>query len=160
MKNIEYRTIDKSSWQRGGWDNEPDKKQWLDEDTGFPCLIKRNRTWGVLCGYVGVNKNHSLYEKNYDEAHTTYDISVHGGLTYSDKCNGNEEDGICHVVEENEDGDIWWFGFDCAHSFDINPAYSHRLPPFPDEAYRDFKYVEDEVKKLALQLRKTQGEIK
>jgi hypothetical protein len=38
MDTIEYRTIDKSQWGPGPWQDEPDKKQWQDEATGLPCL--------------------------------------------------------------------------------------------------------------------------
>ncbi len=63
MKTIEYRTLDRTEWQRGQWDSEPDKKQWLDEATGLPCLIVRQREAGHLCGYVGVPKSHPLHGK-------------------------------------------------------------------------------------------------
>lgn len=48
MDTREYRTIDKSD---GEWKDEPDKIQWQDEATGFPCLIVRGPS-GALCGYV------------------------------------------------------------------------------------------------------------
>lgn len=67
MKTIEYRTIDKSSWPRGPWDAEPDKRQWQDEATGLPCLIVRVDHSGHLCGYVGVPPKHPLYEVSYSE---------------------------------------------------------------------------------------------
>ena len=41
METIDYRTVDKTTWGAGPWQDEPDKKQWRDE-TGFPCLIVRN----------------------------------------------------------------------------------------------------------------------
>lgn len=67
MKTIEYRTIDKSSWPRGEWDHEPDKRQWQDEATGLPCLIVRQRDSGHLCGYVGVPKSHALHGRDYGQ---------------------------------------------------------------------------------------------
>lgn len=66
METIEYRTVDKSGWDRGQWDNEPDKKQWVDEETGLPCLIVRSHGTGALCGYVGVDKSHPAYRLNYN----------------------------------------------------------------------------------------------
>ena len=46
MKDIVYDTQDKRTWPRGVWDDEPDKKQWRDEATGYPCLIVRNQSMG------------------------------------------------------------------------------------------------------------------
>jgi hypothetical protein len=66
MKTIAYRTIDKSSWPRGAWDDEPDKKQWQDTATGLPCLIVRNGV-GALCGYVGVPRWHPWHGRQYGD---------------------------------------------------------------------------------------------
>ena len=33
--------IDKTDWPDGPWKLEPDKMLWIDEDTGYECLIKR-----------------------------------------------------------------------------------------------------------------------
>lgn len=68
METIEYRTMDKSKWRDGPWQNEPDKKQWQDADTKMPCLIVRNNV-GALCGYVGVAKDHPLFGVSHDETH-------------------------------------------------------------------------------------------
>ncbi len=62
----EYRTADKSEWGDGPWQNEPDKMQWVDEATGLPCLIVRNRS-GALCGYAGVPNTHPWYKKQYND---------------------------------------------------------------------------------------------
>lgn len=88
MKTIEYRTVDKSKWERGVWDAEPDKMQWLDEATGLPCLITRNHG-GAWCGYVGVPPEHPAHGKDYNDV----DVSVHGGLTFANRCqkHGREE---------------------------------------------------------------------
>lgn len=51
------------------WDNEPDRKHWIDADTGLDCLIVRNGLGGkgALCGYVGVPKGHPWYGKDYSD---------------------------------------------------------------------------------------------
>jgi hypothetical protein len=77
----EWKTIDKSLWGPGPWQNEPDKVQFQDDETGFACLIKRT-DGGHLCGYVGVPPNHPAFEKGYDDIHA----NVHGGLTFADHC--------------------------------------------------------------------------
>lgn len=163
-----YRTVEKSGWGDGPWQDEPDKIQWTDEETGYPCLIVRNH-WGSLCGYVGLSRSHPLYEKDYDEV----DVDVHGGLTYSNHCqDGPEEEVVCHVPDDGDD-DVWWLGFDCGHTWDVQPGMQafHRqleaeeiaqgrsgypwtsLIEHPHETYKDVAYAREEVRRLASQLR-------
>lgn len=151
MKTIEYTAIDKSDWPDGPWKDEPDKRQWLDEATGLPCLIVRG-PMGALCGYVGVSRGHPAYNKDYG----AIEADVHGGLTFSGFCSkGPEETSICHVVEDGEDDKVFWLGFDCAHLSDAMPRMESSLglqySAYP-RAYRDFAYVEGECKHLARQL--------
>jgi len=153
MKTIEYRTVDKSTWGAGPWQNEPDKKQWLDEETGYPCLIVRNPV-GALCGYVGVSRAHPAFEQDYNDVAA----DVHGDLTFSGFCHEPEGDdhsqGICHLTEDGER--VWWLGFDCAHAFDLCPsmaAYMRFMELSAYGAYRDLSYVASEVQSLARQLK-------
>jgi hypothetical protein len=81
MTTLEWRTVDKSTWPKGPWQDEPDKKQWRDAATGLPCLIVRGPV-GALCGYVGVTADHPLHGKSYEDV----DVEVHGGLTYAEPC--------------------------------------------------------------------------
>lgn len=148
METIEYHTKDKLVWGAGPWQAEPDKRQWQDPATGMPCLIVRGPS-GALCGYVGVTKDHPLHGKSYDDA----DVSVHGGLTFADSCDHGEESvGICHVPGPGEPDDVWWFGFDCAHSGDYCPDWRGQFHHRAD-IYRDLIYVIREVESLALQLK-------
>lgn len=154
METIAYRTFDKSGWGNGPWQDEPDKKQWMDEATGYPCLIVRNRG-GALCGYVGVPYGHPCFQADYNQV----DVDVHGGLTFADYCDPNADESrhICHKT----DGDdrVWWLGFDCAHYGDISPAYEalHRELGLRlrdgYETYKSFQYVTAQVRKLAEQLK-------
>ena len=48
----EYRTVDKSEWGPGPWQEEPDKAVWIDERTGLDCMIHRNR-WARCAGTSG-----------------------------------------------------------------------------------------------------------
>jgi hypothetical protein len=154
MEAREYRTQDKSDWGHGPWQEEPDKMQFVDQATGLPCLIVRNHS-GALCGYVGVPENHKAFELHYD-AELVRGINVHGGLTFSDHCTkgGAEETHICHVPAPGEPDNVWWFGFDCAHSGDCLPAYHHgSVGLFGDRIkYRTINYVKRHISKLALQL--------
>lgn len=130
---------------KGLWSDEPDKKQWTDPTTGLPCLIVRNKL-GALCGYVGVSKTHPDFGKHYGEV----PVDAHGGLTFSDRCDGSER-GICHVVDPSEDDEVWWLGFDCAHGSDGVPGME-RYGMFFDGPYRTVEYVTEQVAKLARQL--------
>jgi len=148
VETIEYRTIDKSAWTRGPWDDEPDKRQWQDAETGLPCLIVRNRL-GALCGYVGVAPGHPAHGQHYDSV----EADVHGGLTFSHGCSGGEESsGICHKAAEGEPDHVWWFGFDCAHSCDLSPHPQATWTHDRDNCYRDVAYVAKQVASLAKQL--------
>lgn len=144
---------DKSNWGDGPWQEEPDKATWVDDITDLDCMIHRGPS-GALCGYVGVPRSHPLYGKDYNEP----DVLVHGGLTYANACQEDVETesfGICHVPLEGREHDIWWFGFDCAHAFDLTPKYSSSdfMDWKKDDTYRDWAYVTEEVHELALQLR-------
>jgi hypothetical protein len=167
MQIKEYRTVDKSEWPRGEWDQEPDKVQWPDPETGLPCLIVRGPS-GALCGYVGVPDTHPWHGKEYgaaigdctdlcDEDYHSHridsQIRVHGGLTFSDACanSADESRHICHVPEPGEPDHVWWFGFDCAHSGDLCPQ-RERYFSSGYEYYKNIDYVRREVTKLAKQL--------
>lgn len=93
----------KSKYPQGPWHSEPDKVQWVDEDTGLDCLIVRNGL-GALCGYVGLPEGHRLFAECYDGMD---DIGVHGGLTFSGYCDeplSFEE----WVAMDDDDGMFLW----------------------------------------------------
>lgn len=157
-KQTEHK-VDRTGWPAGPWDEEGDKEVWKT-DAGLPGMIARNRM-GAWCGYVAVTGEHPLYGKSYDDVHEEIPgLEVHGGLTYSGKCQGH----ICHVPEPGESDDVFWFGFDCNHAGDEAPAMlmwsrkweseggPKKLPPLPGEGYRDAAYAKLWVEKLAQQL--------
>lgn len=169
MQTIEYRFMDRTNWRSGLWDGEPDKVQWQDEETGLPCLAVRNGS-GAWCGYVGVAEGHPWFEQHYREHE---DVEVHGGITFSDFCvERDKEHGICHIPDTGEPENVWWFGFDCAHSFDVMPQRDALLgmrdlmnglvDGFLDldstlkgerDEYRTLAYVKSEVVRLAVQIK-------
>lgn len=150
--------VDKSKWMDGEWKSEPDKIEWRDEKSNFPCLIVRG-PHGALCGYVGIDNTHPYFEKEYDHSdiENDHNIKVHFGLTYSRLCNDNGK--ICHIPLSGESDNIWWFGFDCAHCTDFCPKWTEDLMSFPpnnSEIYKNIDFVINEVTKLASQLNKKQ----
>lgn len=158
----EFESLNKEESMEEVWKNEPDRVEF--EAHGFPCLIVRNKM-GALCGYVRVASDHPFHGKNYEEIQDS--INVHGGLTYSD----HSQNKICHTPKPGEPDDIFWFGFDCAHAWDLTPeVYEMEKPggilhdmkirfqrleaPLPRVIYRDIPYVKAECERLALQLKK------
>ena len=117
------------------------------------------------CGYVGVKPEHPLFEVHYSEHNETLErifneqnsseteignrgtvtlflwdgkiispeifFDVHGSITYS---GGSEEE------YPTKHKNIWWFGYDCAHSCDN------------EDGGRSLEYCIDECKSLAKQL--------
>ena len=63
----EYTTVDKATWPRGPWNDEPDKTQWVDEATGLDCLAVRGPS-GSWCGYVGLSPEHPWHGLEYSDA--------------------------------------------------------------------------------------------
>lgn len=142
---LEYRTVDKSTWPDGPWKQEPDKVQFTDAATGYPCLIVRGPV-GALCGYVGVPDSHPWHGRHYSDVNAY----AHGGLTFSDRCAHGDDPsrGICHIPQPGESDNVWWFGFDCAHYGDLCPA----CQTYGAEHYRDIQFVEQECADLAARI--------
>lgn len=145
----------KKAWGPGPWQDEPDRLEF--RYLGFPCLMVRNMdVTGGWCGYVGVPPGHKFHKKKYDDV----DVDVHGGLTYSDKCQGH----VCHVPRPGESEDAWWLGFDCAHFDDVSPKmnatmdFMFKVAGAPPRSrwgtYKDVAYVKREVRRLARQVAK------
>jgi hypothetical protein len=134
---------DKSYWPEGPWKKEPDRVSWLD--------ILRNYG-GSLCGYVAIPSSHPFYEKDYSKLQG---IETHGGLTYSNHCNGTPDEGICHSTEHEDK--VWWLGFDCAHLFDFSPNGTPLgiIEKYPNimNRYKNIEYIKKEVKSLSEQLK-------
>jgi len=160
MKTIEYRDIvNRTGWDSGPWDTEPDKVQWPDPLTGMPCLAVRQFSNGNWCGYVGVPEGHPFFGLD-DTNDKLCNIEVHGGLTFSGPCREhNKEHGICHRPDPGEPDHVWWFGFDCCHALDLAPGmvatikkYGTGTGEFPGDKYRDLAYVKSECAELAKQL--------
>src|SRR5262249_49715077 len=126
--------------------------QWTDTETGLPCLIRRG-PMGGLCGYVGVSTGHPFFEKHYNDCQS---VDVHGGLTFSEHCDGDEH-GICHIVEPGENDNVWWLGFDCVHWGDVAPKMNSfesltGIDYISDRHYWTLQEVQTETASLARQL--------
>lgn len=173
-------TLDKTQWGEGPWQHEPDTKNWTDPVTGYKCHIARNPV-GSLCGYVQIPKDHPWHGRDYDGETDEEDnrdpnspnaqLDTHHGLTWSENYPGG--------LDEPEDLNGWWFGFDCSHMGDISPqleALHQKLAAedprvqkiledkqasyerFPEmrATYKTIEYVENECANLAKQLNEIQ----
>lgn len=165
---ISFTFEDKSTWGDGPWQDEPDKIVWIDPATDLDCMIHRGPL-GALCGYVGVPPTHTHYGEDLPYKIENVGVDVHGGLTYAAPCDpqATEEHGLCHVPTAGRPDDVWWFGFDCSHAWDVMPAMAARermlaatLPDWPEMpdvgprvSYKTVDYVRAEVTSLAAQLR-------
>lgn len=116
-------------WQ---WQNEPNKENF--DYAGLKCSILRDK-FLFLGGYVGLPKGHPCYGKHFRDV----DATVHGGLTFSGRGDG-----------DRREANYWWIGFYCDRPGDMVPSR-----PYADrggEVYRDIDYVRQETRKLAEQL--------
>ena len=135
-------SVDKSSWQPGPWNSEPDFIEWLDPGTGLTCQINRN-VGGALCGYVGLPSHHPDWGA-HDANREGSRLDCHGGITYG---------------QEDVERRLWFVGFDCAHVFDLSPAYEATLRHIHADRgaegrdqYKNIEYVKAQVESLAQQL--------
>lgn len=158
-----YKTVDKTGWGDGPWQTEPDRIEWTDDNTGYPCVINRHERHGQLNGYVGLPFDHPCWGHDHD----SIDVDVHGGLTYASQTppprDWTRADG---GVEP--DGN-WWVGFDCGHYMDAHPGLDALLRSIGHEptdlgidipeaflpSYKPIEYVRQEVATLADQLAST-----
>ncbi len=145
----------KALWGPGPWQDEPDKVVWVDEKTGLDCMARRVFPMGHFCGYVGVPQGHRLFGERGG------DLSAHGGITSTGLCakGADEVTGLCHKPLPGRPEKVWWFGFDCAHCFDIMPGMGAMLGGIErvfkiseDSEYRTLDYVKEQCRDLARQI--------
>src|ERR1700758_3054347 len=74
------------------------EREW--KHAGLSCTVVIQREHGHRCGYVRVPPGHPFHGKSYEKPN----VDVHGGLTFGglEPCS-------------HEDGQGYWFGFDCVH---------------------------------------------
>lgn len=123
--------VDKSDWERGPWDDEPDEELWVDEATGLSCLVVRGPL-RAPCGYVGVPQEVRPWVGDSET------LRVHGGVDY------------CH-----EAGGLYWLGFSCTHAGDRYPYRQEDADRgfYSDGTYRTWAYVKAECVSLAQQVK-------
>ena len=103
--------------------HEPYKieREWIH--AGLRCAVTQAREAEHRCGYVRVPPGHPLYG-----ADSVDSLRVHGGINFAE----------IEPCTEHEDGQGWWFGFDCGHAWDgkFDPAVDpETLTPRAREIY-------------------------
>jgi hypothetical protein len=154
--------FDKALWIQGPWTTEPDYVAWIDEDTHYRCIARRNAL-GAWCGFVGVVGDHPLFMLPRTDTAFQF-VDIHGGVTVAEFC--DEPDPLFVPPVR-----AWWIGFDCMHDCDVLPQFVNaadapKLLPREElednedrfdaktghPLYRDMDYVKNEVGFLAMQL--------
>jgi hypothetical protein len=164
-----YRLHSRVHWAKGPWDGEPDREQWSDPMTAYPCLAIRSDI-GVWAGYVGVYQFHPAFGVELENLpHVTWHC-------YTDEIHFIEpppEDPNAVVDVDDPKGSIlatvrmpdylWWFGFDFAHGGDAIPCMStmdvhmKTTPRGRKETYKDLEYVKKTCATIALELCRMSG---
>jgi len=134
-------TIPTEKWSDGPWNHESSLVQFVSH--GFPCVVLRTFS-GYLCGYVGVPKDNPFAQGLL----APESLSVHGGVTWRE-------------FYDSKPGpfanELFWIGFDCAHSGDLSPGleFSLRTHSGSHVIYRNIDYVTAECIALAKQIAET-----
>lgn len=116
--------------------NEPDRM--TGEAHGYALEILRHPTLGHLCGYVDLPISHPWAKcEEYN-----VDCNVHGGITFGPR--------------QNENGETFRIGFDCAHYLDYSPGMLRYKQyglgtKIGKETYKSMEFVMRECESLALQ---------
>lgn len=104
-----HKIFDKATWS-GYWQLQPDVEQWIDRETGLPCLIVRGDD-GTLFGFVGVDRTNASYGVTLGAK--TLDYALFGdGMKFAGRFTP-EPITTAKCVHDGPDTaePIWWFGF-------------------------------------------------
>lgn len=137
----------KREWGPGPWVDEPDRVCWVDDATGYTCLLRRHPC-GFWAGDVGVPIGHPWHGRALRASGL---LRVHGGLVFAGHLTGEDPD------------DMWWFGFDCGHNIcgDLAPGQARIMEavgvPAPEDLdsgleYRTVEFAQAQCVALAAQL--------
>lgn len=131
----EYR----ERWGAGPWNDEPDYIEWVDPMTEYRCVMRRN-DMGAWCGYVAIPSTHPAHGIT-NETDVGDELMCHWGVTYSSCGHPMDFD-----LENGIVTDLWWFGFDCCHAYDLVPAAEilRRKSPL-EQIFGDLKDIIGEV---------------
>lgn len=165
-----FRDVTRSLSGDGPWKGESEKVAWTDPETGYPCIILRQRT-GELGGYVGVDADHALAGWSADALPGSINDGLHQPVTYSAVCQDEQPEriSICHATVEEpapsramhehkgprQTEDLaWWFGTIMNGPEDYVPRHrSGSILYERGQLYRGEHFVYCEVTELARKLK-------
>lgn len=142
------------------WENEGKSYPFIDQETNYGCFIYRHPRYGHLCGYVDIPATHPLFGIDYRS--NIFDmiignLEVHGGITFTGRLENPYN--INELPDYFDDLHDWLIGFDCNHAEDyapFKPCDEGEVIELKQE-YRTARYVADECRKLAKQLKKLEN---
>lgn len=111
--------------------HEPYKieREWTH--AGLRCAVTLAREAEHRCGYVRVPPTHPLHGAEFCSDATGH-LRVHGGVNFAE----------IEPCTEHEDGQGWWFGFDCAHAGDCRYDPDRDLEKLSPQAREMFEFME------------------
>jgi len=138
------------------WKSEPDYANWIDEATGYNCVIIREEH-DALCAYVCIERPHPFYGRDFhgkpgrntppaeDEnaVRASFQaIDVHGGITYCEPFIPGTIPGVVVNIAS------WYIGFNCSHYNDYVPSYleiMELIPPDDDLTAEDIEELRQSI---------------
>ena len=137
------RYVDRTGWDHGPWDREPDAEFWREGD--YYGFALRNPERGTWCGYAAVPPGHPQWGASADAT------GLQGPREYTFA--GRASDLPEHFnLGQGAEG-YWAFGFHCAYGHDDWPGV-RQFGDFPRLLkYRKLSYVKGLVQETIAQLR-------
>lgn len=137
----EYFSKPRREWGDGPWQTEPDVVRYARWGSRRLAVRHPNGFW---CGYVGLRPE----ERGYGERVELGDPVGGVEVTFVGRIQAPAEPlGLTEAERE-----LWWWGFDCAHGFSVQPAGSSWLVEGPFVRYWTIEQVMVKLDELALGL--------
>lgn len=122
-----FQQIDKSDWDRGQWQGEPDESTWVDTESGYKVEVARSPKTGAYRFAVGVPKGHAAWGYAHAPGLAGFDAAMEPG---------------------KEDRGLWWFACRFDRDHHGRPAERMKL-----EMYRNIHDVQEAVWNLCRELK-------
>lgn len=164
------------NFPNGPWTFEPDFDSWIDQETGYKCVVYRQGHFGHWCGYVEIPEGHVLHGVEYSqsgieklegvksrvlsgpvEKRSPMQLVLLVGSSMNEIDVGSLIDvhgGVTYSGKDywNDTPTGFYWGFDCNHYMDLAPLNIELDWQSPDQTYRDIEYVKAECRSMAKQL--------
>jgi hypothetical protein len=149
---ITIEFFSKKDFPPGIWLKEPDLCFWYYD--GLPCLAVRDMSMGIWKGFVGLDIEHSLYEKTIDhitQIPEALDLfrAAYGGLSGAGKLSPKYQ---------NYAKNCWWIGIETTQGSDLMPLLkldqsdNDMSKLLSNQSYKDLHFIRRATNKLAKQL--------